>query len=239
MNAMVYVKGGRGENLVSRRNDADYAGIVQDVEITTLPVAAASRYLDLMGFTGIVNSNVDWDDRMWKASPGDLAKACVLAMFMNSERPALTRIGQSLSEMPLDLMFDTVSDEDDLNRHAISQMLDRVHEAGLEHIFMEASTSACAVWGLKTNAVHSDTSTRSVYGDYVLEPGEVPKVEITRGYSKEHRPDLKQYMQGYAVNQDGVLLAASPLSGNTADMKWYKRSIELLERVLREEDPVT
>lgn len=235
---MVYVKGGRGENLTSRRRDADYAGIVHDVEITTLPVAAASRYLDLIGFADIVNSNVEWDDKMWNASPGDLAKACVLAMFMNSERPALTRIGQALSEMPLDLMFDTVSCVDDLNRHAISQMLDRVHEAGEGHIFMEASTSSRAVWGVKTAAVHSDTTSRRVYGEYVLEPGEEPGVEITRGYSKEHRPDLKQYMQGYAVNQDGVLLAASPLSGNTADMAWYRRSMELLEAILREEDPI-
>ena len=58
---------------------------------------------------------------------------------------------------------------------------------------------------------------------------------ITRGYSKDHRPDLKQYMIGNVVQEDGVPLVSKPLNGNTADPKWNEMCLELLKVVLRQE----
>ena len=46
-----------------------------------------------------------------------------------------------------------------------------------------------------TRTVHFDTTSVSVYGEYrVDEEAPPPPFEITEGYSKDHRPDLKQFL---------------------------------------------
>lgn len=46
---------------------------------------------------------------------------------------------------------------------------------------------------------------------------------IALGFSKDHRPDLKQYMIGLGVNSEGVPLFGKPLKGNTSDKAWNKQ----------------
>jgi transposase len=58
---------------------------------------------------------------------------------------------------------------------------------------------------------------------------------ITRGYSKDRRPDLKQYMLGDAVDDNGIPWASEVLDGNTGDPTWNRRCLDLLGDVLRQE----
>ena len=46
---------------------------------------------------------------------------------------------------------------------------------------------------------------------------------IALGFSKDHRPDLKQYMTGLGVNSDRVPLFGKTLKGNTSDKEWNKQ----------------
>lgn len=107
------------------------------------------------------------------------------------------------------------------------------------------------VYGIKSRACHCDTTSVSVYGEYDLYdddenaiivspdgdriPDPMDSFHITRGYSKDHRPDFKQYMIGNVVQEDGVPLVSKPLDGNTADPKWNEMCLELLKVVLRQE----
>jgi transposase len=51
-------------------------------------------------------------------------------------------------------------------------------------------------------------------------------VHITRGYSREHRPDLNQVMLELIVeHQAGIPVLMKPLSGNTSDGKEFGHSV--------------
>lgn len=74
----------------------------------------------------------------------------------------------------------------------VGRFLDKVFDVGAVKIFKEISMRAVSKFGLDCRHVHFDTTSRSVYGDYET-CGNEP-FEITYGHSKDHRPDLKQFL---------------------------------------------
>lgn len=78
-------------------------------------------------------------------------------------------------------------------------------------------------------AIHADTTSVSVYGAYPEdEPG---AIHIRHGYSKDKRPDLKQFGMGLLATREGVHCLATVHSGNLEDKKWNS---ELLDRLAKE-----
>jgi transposase len=71
--------------------------------------------------------------------------------------------------------------------------------------------------------VHLDRTSVHVDGRYNRE--EEPEAEvmhITRGYSREHRPDLNQVMLELMVeHQAGMPVLMPPLSGNSRDVQEF------------------
>ena len=74
----------------------------------------------------------------------------------------------------------------------VGRFLDKVFDVGAVRIFKEISMRAVSTFGLDCRHVHFDTTSRNVYGDY--EPYGNDPFEITYGHSKDHRPDLKQFL---------------------------------------------
>jgi len=65
----------------------------------------------------------------------------------------------------------------------------------------------------------------SVEGAY---EDETEILRITYGYSKDKRPDLKQFLYGLCVTKDGVPVIGEVLDGNTSDRMWNHRMMESL-----------
>jgi transposase len=70
--------------------------------------------------------------------------------------------------------------------------------------------------------IHADITSISVQGAYEGEGD----LDITFGFSKAHRPDLKQFLIGLTVNRDGLPILGQSLDGNTSDKSWYPEVIE-------------
>jgi transposase len=69
---------------------------------------------------------------------------------------------------------------------------------------------------------HLDTTSFSLTGDYVPESDQ-QAIAITHGYSKDHRPDLKQAVLELMVSQDGgVPLMSKTWDGNTSDSQIFQ-----------------
>ncbi len=99
----------------------------------------------------------------------------------------------------------------------LADTLDALYAAGLESVQGTLSAHIVKVFGLKLNEIHDDTTSVSLWGTYDADKGE-PAVCITFGYSKDHRPDLKQVVLGSAVSGDGgVPLLSKTHDGNTND----------------------
>ncbi len=224
----------------------------QSYRMTQLPLAVTSWILDSIDFIGIVNSRVKWDPSQCKVAPGDAVKAMIMTMVMGSYRPALENVAGRFSGQPMELYFESVSDPSQLDPDMLARTLTKLHKADAPQIFASVSVALRARWGIKTVAAHSDTSSVSVEGRYengydedgnhltIDDEGKagvdpIDTMHITHGFSKDHRPDLKQFMDGSVVNQDGIPIISRPLDGNTADSEWNKMALDLLRQTLIDE----
>jgi len=72
-----------------------------------------------------------------------------------------------------------------------------------------------STFGLDCQHVHFDTTSRSVFGDYETY-GNDP-FEITYGYSKDHRPDLKQFLISMLCVDRNVPVFGKIEDGNASD----------------------
>lgn len=128
-----------------------------------------------------------------------------------------------------------------LNDDRLGRVLDKLYSTGLEQLFTSIALKAAKKYGVSTHSVHLDSSSFHVHGKY---EGELPKVafisgelnrdkpnwsdieekvapspiEITYGYSRDHRPDLKQFIIDLISSGDGdVPLFLRVADGNEAD----------------------
>jgi transposase len=80
---------------------------------------------------------------------------------------------------------------------------------------------------------HLDTTSVSVHGEYVHG---TDALNITFGYSKDHRPDLKQFMISLMVEpQHGIPWLFKALDGNTSDKAHFQQVIGELAREARDQ----
>jgi transposase len=128
-----------------------------------------------------------------------------------------------------------------LNDDRLGRVLDKLYTTGLEQLFTSIALGAAKKYGVSTQSVHLDSSSFHVHGKYEWElpqvtfiSGEVnlndPKlsdvgetvasspIEITYGYSRDHRSDLKQFILDLISSGDGdVPLFLRVADGNEAD----------------------
>lgn len=223
-----------------RKAPLRFAGTFEDdVQEASVPMLAASLLLDEIGFNELIDSEVDWDVKQWNASPGDRSRAVILCGFDGGKRPALQNIADFFDGMPLDILFQDLQSPDDLKRYAIADTLDRIHEAGCTRLFNKIAAGVRIRWHIMTEIVHSDTTAQRVWGVYERDPeaGE-DVIDITHGYPKGYPASLRQYMMGLAVGDHGLPIVGSILDGNTDDSEWYLASMDMMEQILLEEDPI-
>lgn len=89
-----------------------------------------------------------------------------------------------------------------------------------------------STWGLSTR--NTSVSVQGVYDE------EEPALDITYGYSKDRRPDLKQILYGIGTTADGVPLIGQVRDGNKSDGPYNYELILKLRQLLavRETPPV-
>jgi len=83
--------------------------------------------------------------------------------------------------------------------------------------------------------LHNDTSTMNLQGEYKHEEGDLDAapIEITYGFSKDHRPDLKQFVISLVMSDD-LPVFIQALNGNTSDKDHFREIVEEYGTSLRE-----
>jgi transposase len=127
---------------------------------------------------------------------------------------------------------------EDFNDDVIGRSLDAIYEYGATELFLELILEILPqLTQGKDQRFHADTTSISLYGDYTFESEETEEetIDITYGYSKDHRQDLKQIMLSLVTNQDGIPFYVEPLSGNASDKETLIRAIkETVKNVQKE-----
>ncbi|MCM8901284.1 hypothetical protein KVG29_08620 [Caldicoprobacter algeriensis] len=98
-----------------------------------------------------------------------------------------------------------------LNDDAFARALDKLHTVNMKELVSRICLNMLKAHNLTIESLHLDTTSISVEGLY--EGDEEDDFIICYGYSKDNRPDLKQFKIGAAVQQSGLPVMGQFLSG--------------------------
>lgn len=182
----------------------------------------------------LVNRLVTWDDTQWKRSPGTLIVALIINI-LTGRRP-LYRVWESFERLDLPTLFDEPVQLADLNDDAFGRALDRLHASGNAKLLVHSvALRAVHLLPLGIRSVHADTTSIALCGAYEWTESDEQFAEahpdrsllrITYGYSKDNRPDLKQFIYGLIVSAEGLPLIGEVRDGNLSDKVWHRDTLD-------------
>jgi len=99
----------------------------------------------------------------------------------------------------------------------VGRVLDRLYDFGTMRLFTDCAVRAVTRFALERRYVHFDTTSRSVWGDYQFAETQDLPFQVTYGYSKEKRPDLKRFVLSMLRVDRAVPMWGKPEDGNASD----------------------
>jgi hypothetical protein len=85
----------------------------------------------------------------------------------------------------------------------------RLFETGRASLLTRVVLRSVKAYAVDLSQIHQDTTSVKLTGAY--EKQQRRAVQLIRGYSKDHRPDLRQLVYEFSVTRDGANPARSPI----------------------------
>jgi len=180
-----------------------------------------------LGIVEMIDSRITPDERE-EISTGEAIAGMILNGLGFSNRP-ISLTPQFFENKPMALLFHDGVSADSFNRFKLGRSLDKAFSYGCDMLFSEIALSVCQQESIDLRFNCLDTSSFSLTGQYMPDSDE-HAIAVTYGYSKDHRPDLKQAVLELMVSQDGgVPFLSKSWDGNASDNAIFKeRSAALL-----------
>jgi len=179
-----------------------------------------SGMFDELGIGEVIDQATQQNPEMRNLTVGEAVKAMVLngLGFVNQ---ALYLVPKFFYDKPTYHMFSRPMSAEQLNDDALGRALDTLYAHGVTELYSLIAVHAAERLGLAPRFAHLDSTSFHVDGTYNSdEQPDEQVVHITRGYSRDHRPDLNQVMLDLIVeHQVGIPILMKPLSGNSSDVK--------------------
>jgi transposase len=139
-----------------------------------------------------------------KASCGEGTLAMIQNALGFSSR-ALYLMPDYLRNKPVDLLIRPDMTADYFNDDSLGRCLDDLYACGVTEVFASVASKALSVYGIEHRYVHLDSNSFHLHGQYDVDaPGE-EMISITHGYSRDHRPDLKQVVAQIIISHKSNL----------------------------------
>lgn len=127
---------------------------------------------------------------------------------------------------PVELLVGDGVTAEMLHDDSLGDALDRLYESGVTELFAQVAARACVHFGIDNRFHHLDSSSFHLHGAYECEEEEAKTITITHGYSREHRPDLKQLVLTLITShQAAVPVWLEALSGNSSDKESFRHTV--------------
>jgi transposase len=152
-----------------------------------------------------------------EGEPGVIVLGMVLDTL--SGRSPLYHLQESFEDCDGGLLFGEALASCYFNDDNVGRVLDLIYAVGTQKLFSSVSVAALQRFLLSTEHVHFDTTSVTLYGDYPNATGEQVPFEITHGYSKDKRPDLKQFVLSMLCVGGDVPIYGKLEDGNTSDKR--------------------
>jgi len=175
-----------------------------------LPILKA--YADQLGLVSLINHYVPTE---MEVDAGTVVLALVLDTL--SGRSPLYRLEEFFAQQDTALLLGKAVPPQALNDDTAGRVLDRLYDFGTMRLFTACAVRAALRFGLERRYVHFDTTSRSVWGDYEFAETQDLPFQVTYGYSKDKRPDLKQFVLSTLCVDRAVPIWGKPEDGNASD----------------------
>ena len=189
---------------------------IEAYQVQHLPIVKA--YADKIGVVEVINQLVP---TAMGIDPGTIVLGMILDTL--SGRSPLYRLEEFFAHQDTALLLGQALAPDAFNDDTVGRVLERLYDVGTMKIFTACAVRADQAYGLDKQYVHFDTTSISVYGDYLPlegqpdQPAQAAPFTITHGYSKDKRPDLKQFVFSTLCVDRAVPLWGTPEDGNASD----------------------
>src|ERR671931_2206646 len=190
-----------------------------------LPIIKA--YADHLGLVSLINHYVPTE-------MGVDAGTVVLAMVLDTlrGRSPLYRLEEFFAQQDTELLLGKAVPPQALNDDTAGRVLDRLYDCGTMKLFTACAVRASMRFGLERRYVHFDTTSRSVWGDYQFAETQDLPFQVTYGYSKDKRPDLKQFILSTLCVDRAVPIWGQLDDGNASDKTLNTTLLSELARLL-------
>jgi transposase len=193
---------------------------LRNLKIGCLPII--DEIIDRMNLRSILNgtlNNSDYSDTI-----------LILLKNILTDRDALYAIKDWSSTFNLRLSSGPEVSDDRLGRS-----LDRLFECDRSTLQTQVVLSIVKSFNLKMDQIHSDTTSITVSGNYKKQDSKA--VQLKRGHSKAHRPDLKQLVYSLCVSRDGAVpIHFKNFDGNRTDDKIQWETWNSIRNLLQRPD---
>jgi transposase len=181
---------------------------------------------DELGIGDVLDQATQQDPEMRDLTVGEAVKAMVLngLGFVNH---ALYLVPRFFQNKPTSRLISPRVAPEQLNDDALGRALETLYAYGVTELYSLIAATAAKRLGLRPTYAHLDTTSFHVDGRYnsAEEPSE-HVVHLTKGYSRDHRPDLNQVVLELIVeHQAGIPVLMKPLSGNSSDVQEFGQVI--------------
>jgi len=181
---------------------------------------------DELGIGDVLDQATHQNPEMRDLTVGEAVKAMVLngLGFVNH---ALYLVPRFFQNKPTSRLIAPRVAPAQLNDDALGRTLDTLYASGVTELYSLIAATAAKRLGLAPRFAHLDSTSFHVDGRYNSdeEPDE-HVIHMTRGYSRDHRPDLNQVMLDLIVeHQAGIPVLMKPLSGNSSDAHTFGQII--------------
>jgi len=212
-----------------------------------MEVTYTTQRLDHLGIVAGICDEIDLVghiDRLVPAprrlvSVGQGVKALILNALGFVGRP-LYLTPEFFAHKPVEMLVGSGISAEMLNDDSLGRALDALFEAGLTEVFAQVASHSLRHFGIEHRFVHLDFSSFHLHGEYDREVEEAPGViRITQGYSRDHRPDLKQVVVALITTYRSALPTwIQALDGNTSDTQAVPRMVRTyIQQLSKEECP--
>ena len=199
--------------------------LILEVQVKNLDhLGIVAGIIDEIGIVEIINSKLGTDERE-KITSGQIVKAIILNGLGFVSRP-LYLFSQFFEDKAIEELLGQGIKSEYINDDKIGRVMDELFEFGLNNIFLEIVLTTIKKFEIQIKYGHLDATSFHLHGKYLK--GEKPELEeeiirerpitITHGYSRDHRPDLKQCVLDLITSSDGdIPLFMRAGDGNESD----------------------
>lgn len=195
---------------------SDARSLLEEMKISQaehLPLVAA--FLERMGLAARVNAAVPCE---MAVDLGSVVKLMVLDTL--SGRSPLYRLERFAASVDTGLLLGWEVSPGAFNDTTLGRALDALYAYGTEQLFSQIAYAAATAFPADVDRrhLHFDTTSVSVWGEYARSEEAGPEeMNITHGYSKDLRPDLKQFLVQMLCCQRNIPILGGCADGNASD----------------------